>query len=195
MFMDMIECIDYTRQGGSTTSFDDYAEWGSFNTYGKSEVFKRYERADAVEAAGLLDLTDTEKKMVIDNVNQNVINTVKENPEVTFYMFFPPYNIVYWDVLTRNGSLKKEIDAQKLVIEMMLPYENIKLYSFCDNEELICNFDCYRDMHHYSPDISTQILYWMKEGTGLLTEDNYENYIDGIMQFYSKYDYDTLFTN
>ena len=47
-----------------------------------------------------------------------------------FYYFFTPYSAAWWQSLLDAGILKKQIQAEKIVIEEILKYNNIKLYSF-----------------------------------------------------------------
>ena len=67
------------------------------------------------------------------------------------------------------------------------------MYSFFDEFEMICNLDNYKDTLHYSESINSQILVWMHNGEHLLTKENYESYCNNEYEFYTNYDYDTLF--
>lgn len=82
---------------------------------------------------------------------------------------------------------------EQFAIEEILKYENVRLFSFFNNFELTCDLDNYGDEIHYSPEVNSQILIWMKEGKYELTEDNYLDYIDEITDFYCSYDYDAIF--
>lgn len=82
---------------------------------------------------------------------------------------------------------------EEFAIEQFLKYDNVRLFSFFDNHELICNLDNYADEAHYAGKISSQILAWMKEGEYELTEDNYRSYLKDIREFYGNFDYDGMF--
>lgn len=143
---------------------------------------------EAEETAEFFDILDR-------NLEKNVISTIRENPDITFYIFFPPYSICWWDSLNQSGTevLKRRIDMEQYAIEKLLEYENVHLFSFFNNFELICDFNNYGDEIHYSDQVSSQILTWMAEGEYELTEDNYLDYIDEITEFYCNYDYDAIF--
>lgn len=130
--------------------------------------------------------------MVTENIRQNVTALADEHPETTFYIFFPPYSICYWDMTNNDGTLNKIISAERLAIKELLKCPNIKLYSFCNNFELVCNLDNYKDYVHYGEWINSQILEWIHEGEYLLTEDNYIEYIKTKRKFYNSYDYHSL---
>lgn len=162
---------------------------------GRNQVMEKYDRPakeikviEEEETTKLFDILDR-------NLEKNVISTIRENPDITFYIFFPPYSICWWDSLNQNGTgvLKRRIDMEQFAIEKLLEYENVHLFSFFNNFQLICDLNNYGDEIHYSPKINSKILTWMKEGEYELTKENYLDYIDEITEFYCNYDYDSIF--
>lgn len=129
------------------------------------------------------------------NLEANVLRTIRENPDIEFYLYFPPYSVLWWDSINRagEGRVERRIDFEEYVIEQLLPYENVKLFSFFLEEDLVCDLDNYSDDIHYRPRVNSQILAWMKAGEYQLTKENYETYISGMKEFYTNYDYDALF--
>ena len=180
----------YMRLGGKTTDFDHYKNWNGNYTYDANQLRKNYERKEIEERERYL--TEEEKELLIGNLEQNVISLVKKHPETEFYLYFPPYSILYWDDEIRTGKYERNIEAQRLAIEMLLPYENIHLYSFFDDYLMICDLSNYIDSIHYGQKYSDQIMRNMKEGKGLLTKDNYEQYLSMLM-FYELFDYEQFF--
>lgn len=75
----------------------------------------------------------------------------------------------------------------------MLEYDNVKLYSFFNNYDLICNLNNYKDTAHYSEKINSQILQWIKNDEYLITKDNVDEYLEQEREFYLNYDYDSIF--
>lgn len=181
--------IDYTRNGNKTTSFDTYSNWSKKYTYGAESVLASYTLNEPQQPQ---KLTRKEQRLVIGNIRQNVTDLANEHPETTFYIFFPPYSIGYWDMAKNNGTMNKIISAERLAIKELLKCPNIKPYSFCNNFELVCNLDNYKDDVHYGEWINSQILEWMHKGEYLLTEDNYQKYIKTKRKFYNSYDYHSL---
>ncbi len=184
---DIIKCW-LRGEEGSITTFDDYMFWNDQFDFSKKTVLDDYSRGSKVESEE--SLTEAEIGTIRENVQQNIIQTAIDNPDVEFLYFFPPYSIIDWDGLNQNGRTKWQVDVQRVAIEEILPYKNIKLYSFFDKYDLICNLNNYKDAQHYSADINSSILHWIKEEDGLLTSENYEEYLASIYSFYSTYDYD-----
>jgi len=172
-------------------SFDDYSFWGDTASYGKESVMEEYTRVDKVDSLG--GLTDQEKERIKSSIKNNVLSTINLNINIEYYIFFSPYSILFWDDLNQQGELQKHIEAEKIIIEMLLECSNVKLFSFFDDYSLVTDLNNYKDPGHYSPETNSQILTWMKNGKGLLTKANYENYINNNLNFYLNYNYEEIF--
>lgn len=181
------EVLEYTEQINDSSFVSEEKN----NNYSKEIVLASFERVSISKEQA--EFTEEGRNRILENVQQNVTSTVEEYPNVTFYFFIPPYNICYWDEVFRSGNLDYMLEGEKIMIEEILKYDNIKLFSFSDNFELICNLDVYKDQGHYSPDINSKILKWIKNGEYELTQDNYREHIEKRRLFYKMYDYNSIF--
>lgn len=182
--------ISYTKAGNQTTDFDEYASWSAVGKTGAERVIGTYPRGEDV--ASKRAVTQEERVMIQQNIRQNIVEVAKQHPETLFYLFFPPYSICYWDFMMYNGHVDWCIDVEKLAIEEILKAPNIRLYSFNNRFDLICDLDQYIDRGHYGEWVNSWILEWMQGDEYLLTEDNYQEYIQQIREFYNTYDYKAL---
>ena len=91
-----------------------------------------------------------------------------------------------------NGTVYKQIEAEKLAVEQILPYKNIKLFSFNNLTEITTNINHYKDKTHYAPWVNSLMLEYMHDGKCELTYDNYEAYLDRELEFYTTFDYASL---
>jgi len=178
----------YLHEKGGITSFDEYSSWDAGFVFGAEEVLGN--KKVYIKAKEEVAFTEEDSEIVKRNIEQNVIGLAQEHPETTFYYFFSPYSIVYWGGLYEKGTLNRQIDAEKVAIEQMLKCENIELYSFNNHWDITTNLDNYKDEFHYGEWINTEILQMIYKGTGLLTEDNYEEYISNERNYYSNYLYE-----
>jgi hypothetical protein len=89
--------------------------------------------------------------------------------------------------------LNKNIEAQRIAIELLLECENIKVFSFVDEFEKACDLNNYKDNVHYREEINSYILECMKNGEHLVTKENCEEYFVGVEKFYCEYSYDSIF--
>lgn len=171
-------------------NFDSYSSWRDRKT-GKEVIISNYKRK--IEKKEITNLSENEIKMIKESIEKNVLETSKKYPDVKFIYFITPYSIVYWDSINQNGEILKQLEAEKIMIEMILEVPNIELYSFFNNYELITNLDNYTDAGHYSYKINDKILEWISQGKYRLTKDNYKEYLESNKEFYLNYDYDKIF--
>ena len=171
-FSDTLEVPIYTRQGNITTSFDDYSSWRWF-TFSREETLKNYPRP---ERTGTIEpLTDELIGLITDNMHETVA-MAKEYPDVTFVYFFPPYSALYWDELERTGRLEYQMEAFRLATELLLQADNIQLYSFLDDYEIVLDLDNDLDSCHHTVAVNSRVLEKIHAGEHRLTKDKYESY-------------------
>lgn len=183
--------LGFDSVGKIEMSFDDYCNWNEHYSFGKDAVNDYYARNTVVRVESQIPITEEERTIIKENIEQNVIALAKENPQIEFYLYITPYSICFMDYWKLEGKLERHLAAEKYIIELLLPYENIHLFSFNTEYDTICNLDYYRDVAHHNEDLNSQILMWMKDGHGELTEDNYEAYCDEVYDFYMNFDYDS----
>ncbi|MCR4694147.1 MAG: hypothetical protein K5773_02350 [Pseudobutyrivibrio sp.] len=173
------------------TSFDDYSNWMSDAQFGPDAVLAdRTEfAAPSINQPYVKELQDSTKR----NVRDNVIAVAKANPDVDFYYYFTPYSIAWWGHVYEDGTLNRRIDAEKDAIEMMLECDNIHLFSFNTEYDLITDLDNYKDECHHGDWVNTDILGMIYSGTNQLTQENYKDYLNQERDFYNSYDYNSLF--
>lgn len=130
-----------------------------------------------------------------ENLEKNVFSRIEEHPDVTFYIFFPPYSILWWDSFHQKGEeiLNRRLYMEQVAIEQLLGYENVRLFSFTDNYDLTCDLNNYLDDVHCVDEVYTWILQKMKNGEYELKKNNYQKYMKNISEFYNNYDYDSIF--
>lgn len=179
-----------TLRGEESTSFDEYASWGA--AYGFEQIMQTYVRKE--EKVPMAEsLTEEEKERIQKNITENIIPVVEKYPDTTFYFFYAPYSILYWDSLYMDGTLKAQLEAEEMVTDMLLAYKNVRLFSFFENTEIICNLDNYRDKEHYISDVNSYILEQMSQGNYEITEQNKETHMEFMREFYLSFDYEAFF--
>lgn len=180
--------LNYTRAGNLTPSMDEYGSWGQYAEYGEEAVLQTV--TDLGDTWEETVLTDEDREMVRENVEQNVLQPALEHPDVTFYVFYPPYSIVYWRALVQTKQLNAQLEAERMTTEILLQADNIRIFAFADETEMAANLDNYMDSMHYGPWINEEILQWMYEGSHELNAENYEEYYRNITDIYQNYPYD-----
>ena len=188
---DTIITLRHTMLGYDTTSFDMYSNWMKDAKFGRQMmpgIEKRQIKADEEKL-----LSEEELQMMKDNLEQNVISLIKAYPDVQFYYFFPPYNMFWWDSIYQEGELTKQLEILRETTRMLIGYENLHLFSFFDDTELINNFDWYKDTIHYHEDVNSLMLEKMKKDEHRLTDENWESHWMHLETYLRAYQYDELY--
>ena len=170
------------------TSFDDYSNWMRNCVFGKQSLYPHgiTETDKSVEQVGL---TSKERAMIVGNVQQNVTRLAEENPDVTFYYFFPPYSGAWRQSQINSGAFVKHIQAEEIVIKEIMKYENIKLFSFNNLGEITNDLNNYKDEMHYAEWINSLMLRYMKDDKYLITKQNYKQYLEKEKKYYWEFNY------
>lgn len=118
---------------------------------------------------------------------------IEARPDVRFYVYAPPYSILFWDYSLLNGRLEAEICLLERVYSKLLEYDNVELYYFQDDKDIITNLDNYRDYSHYKQAINYYMYSKMKKGEKRLTKDNYYDTLLNMFGYAMNYDYNSIF--
>ncbi len=118
---------------------------------------------------------------------------IEKRPDVTFYFYAPPYSILFWDVCVRDGSLTAEICALERLYNKLLSYDNVRLFYFQNDYDLITDLDHYKDYSHYDQSVNRLMYESMRDGKWELTMDNYYDTLLDMYYFARDYDYEQCF--
>lgn len=152
-----------------------------FETYDRPEI-----ASEEAEVADLLSRLET-------NLDANICPYIEAHPDTEFVIFYPPYSILFWDGMIRQKMFNAMIDEYRLITDKLMDYDNVHIYLFLDNEEIITDLTNYSDYSHYHEKINRYMTECFVSGECELTKENAIDRIDGMQQFALEYDYDSLF--
>lgn len=179
-----------TVRGEDSTTMDDYVR---FDAPSGAAAFYRGRHIYSPVSSNCL--TESEKDMVRETFQTNLLDIIDEYPNTTFYLYFTPYSIYNWEYLKGCNQIERHIEAQTIATEMLLKCPNVKLYTFFENTDMICDLDNYTDEAHYVPAINEFIIDEMAQERYLVTTDNYLDRIAAQREFFLNFDYDSYFNN
>ena len=185
LFDDTIHTLRRTALGTASDSIDEYSRMSPllFGSALPEGIVRKASENRVYASAELLD-------MVAGNVEQNIRRTVEENPDVEFYLFFPPYSVVHWDLQRLSGTVDEQIDVAQKTTELLVGLENAHVFCFDHIPEIICDLDRYMpDGCHYDDHISDMLYEYMAAGEHELTEENYVEYFDALRLFIRETDF------
>lgn len=190
LYQNLLVNVAMTLTGTPSTTMDEYSSWDKET--GLQYILQTYDRYHVEEDMPTI-LDETEQKNVRENITKNITSLADQYPDTTFYIFYTPYSICYWDSLIQEGSIERQFEAERLATELMLECPNIRLYNFFDKYEVITDLDNYRDKEHYAAHVNSMILEWIATGDGLVTKENYMERFEQERQYYRSYDYEAIY--
>ena len=172
-------------------NFNEAYTWHQHWKFSKDTVLKNYKRQEIKQSTNKLD------ENTIDNIRKNINNNLKQqaidNPDTNFYFFFTPYSILYYDELFLKSEYDAFYEIKDIVVGELIAQENIKLFSFELEDDIIYNLDNYKDVAHYSDKINSRILQYMSKDKYLLTADNYKEILKKEKIMISNVNFDQLY--
>ena len=126
------------------------------------------------------------------NMDVNICPYIEAHPETEFYIFFPPYSILYWNDVTRARELDAVTRRMLCMAQRLTEYENVRLFSFMEEEQIVCNLNNYADYIHYHKDICRYITDCFASGTCELEREDLEDYFAALKKMAAEYDYEAI---
>lgn len=146
--------------GKSTeTKRDDMYQWTDV-TFSAQSVFNSF---SFTEQQPMLDAQYRIERST-ENIRRHIETYVAAHPETEFYIYMPPYSVAYWYTFTRIGLSEQQFRSRARVCEMLLSYDNVKIFDFSSRIEWITQLDEYFDYSHHSEEMSDRIMRAMADG-------------------------------
>jgi len=149
----------------------DWSRGKDFSVEGAKRAYNR----DAVSPDVAIQQKSGEanKDIVAANINM-LLNEVESYPNITYRFILPPYSLLWWDSAYLNGDILQRFYTLEQVIPALLEHENVEIYYFQAEKDIVCNLDNYMDMIHYTPEINQYMLECVVAGEKRLTVENWE---------------------
>ena len=184
-----------TLQRQENFSFDDMYVWEKNYTFSEKEVL--YGKQAYVKSRLKTVKEPMEKTALLQtsraNLEQNILPFIQQNPDTTFYLFVPPYSILFWDMEHRKGETDALLYMLEDTAEQLLDYPNVKLFYYQNIEEIVTDLNNYKDYSHYSSDVNRYIVRSMREGTHQMTKENYRAEFQRMKDLAENFDYEQFF--
>ncbi|MGL4773260.1 MAG: hypothetical protein ACRC2K_06815 [Clostridium sp.] len=126
------------------------------------------------------------------NFEENLLKVVKNNPQVNFKIYFPPYSILFWNTQSTSGDHTMLLAFKLMMFEELSKYSNVEVYDFQDVESITHNYNYYKDTSHFSPVVGDILLNFIKNEENLLTKDNYIDKMKNLMKQLGNVNYEAL---
>ena len=116
----------------------------------------------------------------VENFEKHLFVHVRNHPEMQFDLFFPPYSIYFWCLMREQGKLDEHLELRDVFAQMASEYPNVRIHDFQAEFDIVCSFDVYKDITHYSPDINSRIIKEIGEGKHVFDLEEFQRRTDLI---------------
>ncbi len=182
--------LSNTKNGGITTTMDDYQNYTLENTFSRERVVQIYNETTPITRKFEVGKQGLEE-IVSRNLEQNLLPVIEDNPQVDFMFYFPPYSIVKWGITENCGD---EIECMRLIIKKLINYPNVSIYFYQGEKEVITDLEHYMDTIHFDSNVANRIIDYMADDDNKLISTNYESVLNEFEKFIRDYDY-SIFNN
>jgi len=156
------------------------------------------ERSEVVCEAEVYSVTgcvseDFEDKLKVCQENlDNILPFIEKHPQTQFYILLPPYSMLYWEQKVLSGTLEDILGIYEYAMKEFLQYENVTVYYFQYEPDIISNLDNYRDSTHHKPEYNKYMFECIKDGHNILTMDNLHEKLEKMYLYAKEFPYLTL---
>lgn len=169
-----------------------YASWWTEDYYNIQYVMHGYEAPEPVAEEMDEDLLIPQTK---ENLETNILPFIKGNPDTDFYIFFPPYSILYWNNVLTENHLEATMKQYRFAANELLKYDNVHLFYFQNMEETVTNLNNYADYTHYNPRINRYMTECFADGTHEVKSiDQFDDELEKMRQIVAEFDFEELFS-
>lgn len=117
----------------------------------------------------------------------NFLKIIKNNPQIHFNIFFPPYSILTFKIFEERNQIIDVLTFKKYLYSSLLDCKNVSIYDFQTANKITTNLNNYKDLTHYHQKINTWMLQQMKENKYLITKENKEEDLQKLQKQIKEY--------
>ncbi len=171
-----------------------YASWWTEEYYSQEWVLHNYTSPDQVEEEALPEAYLAAAEA---NLAANICPYIEANPDTQFVIFFPPYSILFWNDVLKENHLDATIEEYRYIANRLNAYDNVEIYFFPDQEEIICDLNNYADYSHYHPRYNRYMTECFADRTRLVAKEGQpgktiDEYLLHMKEIAVNFDYEKL---
>ena len=174
-----------------TSLSEVYASWWTPDYYNIQWVMHNYvpsaKTAQEMPADELLAGTR-------ENLEENILPFIKAHPETEFYMFFPPYSILYWNDVLNENHLEATMNQYEYIADTLLQYGNVRVFYFQNLEDVVTDLNNYADYTHYKPEINQYMVKCFENGDCEVKAGEMPGQLKKMREIVDRFDFKTLFS-
>jgi len=121
--------------------------------------------------------TEYQSRTLIKNFDNALYPIFRNNPQITFYLFFPPHSALYFKFFDYIESLPDILEFKRYVVKKCANLPNVKIYDFQVDFATTNKLSNYKDLGHYHERINALMLEYIQQNKFRVTQKNIDEYI------------------
>lgn len=151
----------------------NWAQWKTFHHLMCMQMYERPEKISPMQDPHMYDELAVQNTALLTAM-------VEAHPETEFYFFFSPYSMCWWDAAYRNGERDAVLNAERICLDALTGYDNVRIFFYQDDTEIITNLDNYMDAIHFSAEVNHYVYESIQKGRDEITPLNKDEVMDGM---------------
>lgn len=174
----LMEKIPYLIANSVIGDYDEndsynWAQWKQFNSDMALGLYIRKPSVSEMKSESYYE-------EVLEKNLELLTSRVEAHSGTVFYIFIPPYSMLWWDNIYREGDTEAYLYNLEQAMKVLLEYDNVKLFYFQNDREVITNLENYMDILHFSPNINHYICDSLIKDEHRIDQSNYRENISGM---------------
>jgi hypothetical protein len=121
------------------------------------------------------------------SIEGNLIRLISANPNINFWLFFPPYSILAY-IPADSAQLTAQIPFERAVMQRLAPFPTVRVFDFQLATEVTHDLGNYTDPVHYSRRINEWIVDSIASDRFRITADQIEHNLAQLIREVNAYD-------
>lgn len=167
---------------------ENYMKWNERFEYSERRVLEDPSMNLEVKDRWTEEMVEELTDLAMHNIEEGILTLAEQYPDTEFVVYFSPTCVCDW----KSTDYKGMVEIEKGVVGRLLEYDNITVYNFQSDRDIITNLFLYKDIKHYSEYVNDWMTDCMNNKTHILNESNYEASLEEICTIVEEYDWDYL---
>ena len=101
----------------------------------------------------------------------NLLPLLRAYPEVRFSLVYPPWSALVWEDFRRRNQVDVSLAFKRSVFDAVRDLPNVALYDFQARLDWVTDLDNYKDIYHFAPRISREMIEAIATGSDRVTSE------------------------
>lgn len=177
---------DFTGKYSEFIDLRTLNSWEQLFIFSEERVWQAYGSVKQGKMAAMQNTNETLEvgninNLSTENLDKNILDLIRANPQVEFKIYFPPYSILRFAQLYETDQQKfaAEIKLKEYLVNKLLEQKNVQVFDFQLEKEITHDLNNYKDLTHYKKSVDDYIINALKNQKDLVIRNEIQRYSFG----------------